>query len=167
MGFSLSYGIGRSLLGYFFDGKNIKKIISALLVLSGFIAIAIGLLLAVEGRSLSFLFTLWTLNGLAQATGDPCSYSTIIRWTPIANRAKYLGWFNISHNVGGALAGILASWAANVFFDGHVRGMFITPDFVVYVVGVITLFIGKGDPKEAVFDVEFRSYVSTIYISIY
>lgn len=58
LGFSLSYGIGSSPLGYFFDGKNTKKIISSLLILSDFIIIAIRLLLKVEERSLSFLIVL-------------------------------------------------------------------------------------------------------------
>ncbi|MEQ1530526.1 MAG: hypothetical protein ABL925_14520, partial [Methylococcales bacterium] len=34
LAFSITYGIGKTLVGYFVDGKNAKRIISALLMLS-------------------------------------------------------------------------------------------------------------------------------------
>lgn len=152
LGFSLSYGICRSFLGYFFDGKNTKKILSTLLTAAGVLAVLIGIVLAAGGSSLGFLIVLWTLNGLVQCTGGPNSYSVITRWTPTSKRGKYIGIFTISHNVGGALAGVFALWGANVFFRGNVYGMFIVPGVVAVVVGIVGLFFGKGDPQELGWD---------------
>lgn len=149
LGFSLAYGISRSFLGYFFDGKNTKKILSTLLSMAGVLAILIGIVLAVGGNTMGFLIVLWTLNGLVQCTGGPNSYSVITRWTPTSKRGKYIGIFTVSHNIGGALAGIFALWGANVFFGGKVHGMFIVPGIVAIVVGIFGLFFGKGDPSEA------------------
>lgn len=152
LGFSISYGIGRTLLGYFFDGKNTKKILSALLTTSALVAILIGGVLAMEGKVVGFLIVMWTINGMLQATGGPCSFSTIVRWTPISRRGSFLGWWNIAHNVGGALAGVVALWGANMFFNGSVIGMFIFPGMVGLVFGVTGLFIGSGDPRELGWD---------------
>ena len=41
-GFSLVYGFGGLILGFFLDGKNAKKAISVLLIASGVVALAIG-----------------------------------------------------------------------------------------------------------------------------
>ena len=54
----------------------------------------------------------------------------------------------MSHNIGGALAGMLALWGANTFFGGNVLGMFIFPALIALVIGVAGLFIGKDDPEE-------------------
>lgn len=148
LGFSISYGIGRVLIGYFFDGKNTKKILAALLTGSAIVAILIGILLAIEGKTIGFLIVLWTFNGALQATGGPCSVSTLARWVPKSRRGTWQGLWNVSHNIGGALAGIIALGAANVLFKGNVYGMFLGPGILALVLGVVGLFIGTGDPRE-------------------
>ena len=39
---------------------------------------------------------------LGVSTGGSCSYSTITKWTPRRKRGTFLGFWNISHNLGGA-----------------------------------------------------------------
>lgn len=56
--------------------------------------------------------------------------------------------WNTSHNIGGAIAGGVALWGANVFFHGNVIGMFIFPSVIALLIGIATLFIGKDDPEE-------------------
>ncbi|MBZ6485120.1 hexose-6-phosphate:phosphate antiporter [Priestia aryabhattai] len=148
LGFSISYGIGRTLIGYFFDGKNTKKILAVLLGISGILAIIIGITLATLGKTIGFLIILWTINGAIQSTGGPCSASTIRRWVTDTRRGTWQGIWNISHNIGGALAGIIALGAANIFFGGNVYGMFIFPGLIALFLGIVGLFIGKGDPRE-------------------
>lgn len=107
-----------------------------------------GLLLSYFGSVIGIFIVLWGLNGLFQSAGGPASYSTISRWAPRTKRGKYLGLWNASHNVGGALAGGLALWGANVFFGGNVVGMFIFPALIGLTIGIIGLFVGKDDPEE-------------------
>ncbi|EIT84813.1 sugar phosphate antiporter [Fictibacillus macauensis ZFHKF-1] len=147
-GFSVTYGIGKTLLGYFIDGKNSKRIISVLLILSAVMVLAIGLALSAGGAPIGLLLALWGLSGLFQAPGGPSSYSTITRWTPEKQRGRYLGFWNWSHNIGGAVAGGFALWGANLFFNGNVVGMFVFPAIIALIIGVVTLFIGKDDPEE-------------------
>jgi len=148
LAFSITYGIGKTLLGYFADGKNSKRIISALLILAALCSMVIGIILSLKGRAMGFLLLLWGLNGLFQSVGGPLSYATIAKWTPLTHRGRWMGGWNTSHNIGGAIAGIVALWGANLLFSGHVYGMFIFPAIIALAIGVATLFIGHDSPEE-------------------
>lgn len=81
---------------------------SFLLGISAIISIIIGILLVTKQATVGILFILWGANGFVQSPGGPASYSTITRWTPKLKRGRWLGFWNASHNIGGALAGIVA-----------------------------------------------------------
>lgn len=148
LAFSITYGIGKTLVGYFVDGRNSKRIISALLISASGMVLLMGLLLSAFGSVIGIFVVLWGLNGLFQSAGGPASYSTISRWAPRTKRGRFLGFWNASHNVGGAIAGGVALWGANVFFHGNVVGMFIFPALIGLAIGIAGLFIGKDDPEE-------------------
>ncbi|ENH5500710.1 hexose-6-phosphate:phosphate antiporter, partial [Salmonella enterica] len=87
------------------------------------------------------------LSGFFQSTGGSCSYSTITKWTPRRKRGTFLGFWNISHNLGGAGAAGVALFGANYLFDGHVIGMFIFPSIIALIVGFIGLRFGSDSPE--------------------
>ena len=151
-GFSLTYGFGGLILGFFIDGKNTKKVVSALLIGSGVASILIGALLASMNSPYGWMLLLWSLNGLLQAPGGPCCNSTMNRWTPRVLRGRFIGWWNASHNLGAMIAGVLALWGANTLFAGSVIGMFIVPAVVAIPIGVWGYFYGKDDPVELGWD---------------
>ena len=74
-----------------------------------------GFVLSYFGSVMGLLIVLWGLNGIFQSVGGPASYSTISRWAPRTKRGRYLGFWNTSHNIGGAIAGGVALWGANTF----------------------------------------------------
>lgn len=147
-GFSLTYGFGGLVLGFFIDGKNTKRVISALLIGSGILSILIGAVLLAWDNPYGALILLWSLNGLFQAPGGPCCNSTMNRWTPRHLRGRFIGWWNSSHNLGAMAAGALALWGAKTIFDGNVVGMFIVPALVAIPIGIWGFFFGKDDPVE-------------------
>lgn len=156
--FALTYGVGKSVVGYLGDGRNTKNMISLLLVLA---ALSMFGFASVTG-SLTGMIFFFALNGLFQSAGGPLSYSTITKWTVHKNRGRFLGFWNISHNLGGALAAVIASYGAETVFHGDVRGMFIFPASVALLVGVMGLFIGSDSPEayglgkaEEIFEEEF------------
>lgn len=53
----------------------------------------------------------------------------------------------MSHNIGGALAGMIALFGANTFFHGNVAGMFIVPAIVGICVGFVLLLLEKMSHK--------------------
>ncbi|EKU47116.1 hexose-6-phosphate:phosphate antiporter [Staphylococcus massiliensis] len=148
LAFSITYGIGKTVIGYLVDGRNTKKIVSFLLIMSSIVVLTMGFVLSYFGSIIGLFIVLWGLNGVFQSAGGPASYSTISRWAPRPKRGRFLGFWNTSHNIGGAIAGGVALWGANMFFDGHVVGMFIFPAVIALFVGIVGLFIGKDDPEE-------------------
>lgn len=147
-GFSLTYGFGGLVLGFFIDGRNTKKVVSALLIGSGVVSVLIGVILALVHNPYGWMILLWSLNGLVQAPGGPCCNSTMNRWTPRRLRGRFIGWWNASHNLGAMIAGALALWGANTLFHGSVVGMFVVPAAVAIPIGVWGYFYGKDDPCE-------------------
>lgn len=76
LAFSITYGLGKTLLGYFVDGRNTKRIISFLLILSAITVLIMGFVLSYFGSVMGLLIVLWGLNGVFQSVGGPASYST-------------------------------------------------------------------------------------------
>nr|SFZ88858.1 Hexose phosphate transport protein UhpT [Loigolactobacillus rennini] len=147
-GFSLAYGIGKTVLGYVVDGKNTKRFMSFLLILAALMSLIIGVALLMDQAPLGLIFVLWSLNGIFQSPGGSASLSTISRWTTTTTRGRYIGIWNISHELGGAVAGIIALWGANHLFAGNVGGMFIFPAIIGLLIGLWGLFFGADDPQE-------------------
>ncbi|MBY0314856.1 MAG: hexose-6-phosphate:phosphate antiporter [Bdellovibrionales bacterium] len=141
--FSITYGIGKSVVGYYGDGKNTKSLVAILLMISGFCVLGFSSVIG-SVAGMTFFFA---LNGFFQSAGGPLSYSTITKWTPGKWRGTFLGLWNMSHNVGGALAAVVATFGAEQLFDGDVKGMFILPALIAIVVGFIGLWIGSDSPE--------------------
>ena len=121
LGFSITYGVGKTLVSYYADGKNTKQFLPFMLILSAI-----------------------CMLGFSASMG---SYSTITKWTPRRKRGTFLGFWNISHNLGGAGAAGVALFGANYLFDGHVIGMFIFPSIIALIVGFIGLRYGSDSPE--------------------
>ena len=77
LAFSITYGLGKTLVGYYISDKNTKKSISIMLVCAAVTVLAMGLLLSAYGSVIGIFIVLWGLNGLFPAAGGPASYSTI------------------------------------------------------------------------------------------
>lgn len=64
LAFSITYGLGKTILGYFVDGRNTKRIISFLLILSAITVLIMGFVLSYFGSVMGLLIVLWGLNGI-------------------------------------------------------------------------------------------------------
>ncbi|WP_394143506.1 hexose-6-phosphate:phosphate antiporter [Vibrio atypicus] len=147
LGFSITYGLGKTILNYWADGKNSKNMLPLGLMLSGFCILGFGFVMGDSTGSFYMMIGLYSLSGLFQSVGGSNSYSTITKWTSKKNRGTFLGAWNISHNVGGALAASVALFGANVLFDGDVVGMFIFPACIAIVVAVVGFCMGNDSPE--------------------
>jgi OPA family glycerol-3-phosphate transporter-like MFS transporter len=139
-GTAIAYGIGKFVMGYFSDRSDSRKYV------------AVGLLLT---AALNFLFgattnywahlALWTLNGLVQGMGyGPCSRG-LSHWFSVSERGKVFGAWNISHNVGGGIAGWLAAFCAQHW---GWRSAFFVPGLIA-VLGAIYLFWRVRDTPQS------------------
>ncbi len=67
-GFSITYAMGKTILGYFVDGKNAKRIISTLLIMSATMVFIIGIILLSGNKAVGTILVFWGLSGFFQAS---------------------------------------------------------------------------------------------------
>ena len=121
LGFSITYGVGKTLVSYYADGKNTKQFLPLMLILSAICMLGFSASMGPGSTSLFLMIAFYGLSGF--------------------------GMWNISHNLGGASAAGVALFGANVLFDGHVIGMFIFPSIIALIVGFIGLRFGSDSPE--------------------
>lgn len=98
-----AYGIGKLVLGQFADHANAKKFLLLGLILTATLNFAFGL-----SRDFPVHLVLWTLNGFVQGMGSGPCLRSLAHWYSARERGTVFGFWNISHNIGGAAAGIVA-----------------------------------------------------------
>ncbi|EYE72175.1 sugar phosphate antiporter [Glaesserella parasuis str. Nagasaki] len=147
LGFSIAYGIGKTVVSYYADGKNTKQFVPFMLILSAICMLGFSASMGGGSIALFLMISFYALSGFFQSTGGSSSYSTITKWTPRKKRGTFLGFWNLSHNVGGAAAAGVALFGANVFFNGHVIGMFVFPSIIALIIGFIGLRYGSDSPE--------------------
>lgn len=140
-GTAIAYGIGKFVMGYFADRSDARKYV------------AVGMLLT---AALNFLFGaahsywmhlgLWTLNGFVQGMGyGPCTRG-LSHWYSAKERGTIFGVWNISHNIGGGIAGWLAAYCAQHW---GWQSAFYVPG-VIATIGAIYLFWRMRDTPQSV-----------------
>ncbi len=147
LGFSITYGIGKTVMNYYADGKNSKQFLPFMLILSGIAMIGFSIAMGGGLINLIFMIGFYSLSGLFQSVGGSNSVTTITKWTPKNKRGSFVGLWNMSHNIGGAGAAAVALFGANYLFNGDVIGMFIFPSAIALVIGCIGLFVGNDSPE--------------------
>jgi len=110
LGFSITYGVGKTVVSYYADGKNTKQFLPFMLILSAICMLGFSASMGAGSVSLFMMIAFYALSGFFQSTGGSCSYSTITKWTPRRKRGSYLGMWNISHNLGGGCGRRGAVW---------------------------------------------------------
>jgi OPA family glycerol-3-phosphate transporter-like MFS transporter len=102
-GTAIAYGLGKFVMGYFADRSDARKYLAVGMLLTGAINFLFGATANYWGHLL-----LWTLNGFVQGMGyGPCTRG-LSHWYSAKERGTIFGVWNISHNIGGGIAGWLA-----------------------------------------------------------
>jgi len=91
-------------------------------------------------------FTLWALNGLVQGMGWPPCGRSIGHWYSLKERGSVFAIWNVAHNIGGGLAGILAAYAASNY---GWQAAFYFPGTIA-VIGSLYLFWRLRDTPQSV-----------------
>jgi len=105
-----AYGIGKLVLGQFADRANAKRFLLLGLLLTAALNFAFGL-----SRTFPVHLFLWTLNGFVQGMGSGPCLRSLAHWYSVRERGTVFGFWNISHNVGGAATGIIAAKCTEYF----------------------------------------------------
>jgi OPA family glycerol-3-phosphate transporter-like MFS transporter len=106
-GTAMAYGVGKLVMGFFSDRSDARKYVAVGLLVSALFNLAFGATTSYAGH-----VALWTLNGFVQGMGyGPCTRG-LSHWYSASERGKIFGFWNISHNIGGGIAGYLAARCA-------------------------------------------------------
>lgn len=107
-GTALAYGLGKFVMGYFADRSDARKYVAVGMLLTAGLNFVFGATTHYWGH-----LVLWTLNGFIQGMGyGPCTRG-LSHWYSVRERGTVFGVWNISHNIGGGIAGVLAAECAS------------------------------------------------------
>jgi MFS transporter, OPA family, glycerol-3-phosphate transporter len=138
---AVMYGLGKFLMGSLSDRSNPRKFMAVGLLLTAICNFAFG---SVEDYTVHFV--LWALNGFIQGMGWPPCGRSIGHWYSLKERGSAFAIWNVSHNIGGGLAGLLAGFAASHF---GWQAAFYFPG-IIAVIGSIYLFWRLRDTPQSV-----------------
>jgi MFS transporter, OPA family, sugar phosphate sensor protein UhpC len=104
---SLTYGISKFFSGILSDHANPRYFMAFGLLITGVINILFG-----SFSSITFFAIFWGLNGFFQGWGWPPCARLLTHWYSQKERGTWWGFWNTSHNVGGALIPLVAAFCA-------------------------------------------------------
>jgi len=103
---AIAYGLGKFLMGAWSDRSNPRYFMPAGLVLTALCNFLFG-----AASSYPAHLLLWTLNGFVQGMGWPPCGRSLGHWYSTRERGSIFAVWNIAHNVGGGLTGVIAAFA--------------------------------------------------------
>jgi len=103
---AIAYGLGKFLLGAVSDRSNPRYFMPAGLLLTALCNFAFG-----GASDYHVHLALWTLNGLVQGMGWPPCGRSLGHWYSLRERGTVFAFWNIAHNVGGGLTGVIAAYS--------------------------------------------------------
>ena len=137
--FALAYGGSKFLSGILSDRSNPRIFMAIGLMLTGVLNILFGMT-----SSLIFLAVFWGFNGLFQGWGAPPCAKLLTNWYSQKERGTWWGFWNSSHNVGGAMIPLVAGVVAQMM--GWRVGMYV-PGVLCIGVGLFILFTLRDTPS--------------------
>lgn len=140
-GYLGAYAVGQFLSGLLGDRIGARRLV-------GFGLMASAALCALFGASSSalFLMLLFTLNGVAQATGWPGVTRAMTEWTTPQNRGTVMGFWSTCYQVGPLLAGPFAGMLIHAY---GWRAAFQIPAALMIGVGCLALWLLRPGPVPA------------------
>ena len=137
---AIAYGLGKFLMGALSDRSNPRYFMPAGLLLSALCNFAFGWM---SGYTIHLL--LWTLNGFVQGMGWPPCGRSLGHWYSVRERGTVFGIWNIAHNMGGGLIGLIAAYSA-IHFGGW-RAAFIVPGILALIGAAYLLWRLRDTPQ--------------------
>lgn len=138
--FYIIYGLSKFASGVISDRANPRAMTGPALIIIGII----NLLFSTSNSILVFTI-LYCLNAVFQGTGFPPMAKTLSNWFSKKERGTWWSIWNVSHNVGGALAPIIVSYA--ITLSGNWRMGFIVPAIISITMGVFALIFMRDKPE--------------------
>jgi OPA family glycerol-3-phosphate transporter-like MFS transporter len=139
---AMSYGLSKFVMGVLSDRSDPRKFMATGLLLSAVCNVAFGMSSDYHSH-----LALWGVNGFFQGMGWPPCGRTMGHWYSESERGLTFSIWNTSHNVGGAIAGVMAGWSVEAF--GGWQFAFFVPA-AISAVGAVYLFARLRDTPQSV-----------------
>ncbi|WP_318471391.1 MFS transporter [Photobacterium leiognathi] len=134
------YGVSKFSSGLLADKINPRLFLAPVLVVIAIINVGIGMT-----NSVNMLLALYCLTAVVQGCGFPPIAKAISQWYSKSERGGWYSLWNTSHNVGGALAPLIASGV--IAYTGNWRYAFYVPAAITAVQAVIAAILMRGKPE--------------------
>lgn len=136
---SITYGLSKFVSGIFSDRSNPRFFMAIGLILTGIVNIFFGL-----SSSILFFAVFWGLNGWFQGFGWPPCSRLLTHWYSKSERGTWWSLWSTSHNLGGALIPILATFCAQYY--GWRYAMFV-PGVICIIAGLFLMNRLRDTPQ--------------------
>ncbi|MGF1872445.1 MFS transporter [Photobacterium indicum] len=134
------YGLSKFSSGLVADRINPRTFLGSVLVLVAIINVGIGMT-----ESVTMLLSFYCLTAVVQGCGFPPIAKSISQWYSKSERGGWYSIWNTSHNLGGALAPLIAS--AVIASTGNWRYAFYVPAAITAVQALICFWLMRGKPE--------------------
>jgi MFS transporter, OPA family, glycerol-3-phosphate transporter len=136
---AIAYGLGKFLMGAWSDRSNPRYFMPAGLVLTALCNFLFG-----ASSNYGVHLALWTANGFVQGMGwGPCGRS-LGHWYSVRERGTVFAFWNIAHNVGGGLTGLIAAYSTALM---GWRSAFYVPGILALLCAVYLLLRLRDTPQ--------------------
>lgn len=151
----VTYAVGKFANGFLADRSNIRRFLSAGLLISALINLILGFT-----ASFAVFLVLWAINGWTQSMGAAPCVVALSRWFGDKERGTFYGLWSSSHNIGEAItfistAAIVSVWGWQWGFRG--AGLLGLLGFLIFAFfmrdtpqsyGLPSIAVYKGDSPE-------------------
>ena len=135
------YGVAKFSSGLAADRINPRLMLTPVLILITVICVVIG-----SSTNITMLLCMYCLMAVVQGCGFPPIAKSISQWYSKSERGGWYSIWNTSHNVGGALAPLIAS--AVIAATGDWRMAFYVPAGITAVQAVLSAIFMKSKPED-------------------
>ena len=136
---AIAYGVGKFVMGTWSDQSNPRYFMPLGLLLTALCNFAFA-----GVSSYPMHLALWTLNGLVQGMGwGPCGRS-LGHWYSIRERGTVFAFWNIAHNVGGGLTGLIVAYSTVLL---GWRSAFYVPGILAILCAIYLLLRLRDTPQ--------------------
>ena len=138
-GLSIAYGISKFIMGSVSDRSNARWFMALGLLATSTVTFLFGTVPAIYG-SLALMIALQALNGWFNGMGWPPCGKTMVHWWSARERGRVVAFWNVAHNIGGALVAVFGTWAV-VHFGDWGATFYFNAAIAAAIAGVVVLLV--------------------------
>ena len=144
-GIAISYGLSKFLMGNISDRSNARYFMAIGLMISSLTMILMGTM-PWAMSTVMIMFSLLFINGWVQGMGWPPSGRIMVHWFSPKERGTKMALWNVAHNVGGGMVGVLAIWGMYIF-NGDYHSVFYFHGMIAFIISIFIWHMVRDTPQ--------------------